>query len=78
MNFEEFFNSLSKSEQSDFAKKAGVSVVYLKMIASGERKPSADLSVVIERLSQGRVRCETLRPSFDWAYIRGTARSVAA
>lgn len=32
----------------------------------------ADYCPIIERLTDGAVRCEDLRPDVDWAYLRAT------
>lgn len=38
----------------------------------GRRVP-AEHCPVIERLTDGKVRCEELRPDIDWAYLRSAA-----
>lgn len=38
----------------------------------------ADYCPRIERLTNGQVRCEELRPDVDWAYLRGTDCPVTA
>lgn len=37
----------------------------------------AERCPTIERLTSGAVRCETLRPDVEWAYLRGTAPARA-
>lgn len=32
---------------------------------------------LIERATNGAVRCEDLRPDVDWAYLRGTGKEAA-
>lgn len=32
----------------------------------------------IEKLTNGAVRCEDLRPDVDWSYLRGTAQTLKA
>ncbi|OQS36662.1 hypothetical protein B0T40_09715 [Chromobacterium haemolyticum] len=32
----------------------------------------ADRCIELEKLTQGKVRCEDLRPDIDWGYLRGT------
>lgn len=72
MEFSEFFELSDKETIRRIADSADVSVKYLEMIAKKERTPSAEVSIVIERETNGAVRCESLRPSTDWTYIRGT------
>nr|WP_208623333.1 helix-turn-helix domain-containing protein [Ralstonia mannitolilytica] len=42
----------------------------------GRRVP-AEHCPVIERLTDGQVRCEDLRPDIDWAYLRLSASHPA-
>jgi len=72
MDFRKYFYALDKAERITFASKCNTSVGYLLLVSNSKRGFSADLSIAIERESQGKVRCEDLRPSTDWAYIRGT------
>jgi len=38
----------------------------------GKRRLPAEHCPAIERATHGAVRCESLRPDVDWAYLRGT------
>lgn len=42
----------------------------------GRRVP-AEHCPAIEKLVEGKVRCEDLRPDVDWAYLRGTAKQAS-
>jgi DNA-binding transcriptional regulator YdaS (Cro superfamily) len=42
-----------------------------------ERVP-AERCPDIERVTLGAVTCEELRPDVDWAYLRGTAKTIAS
>ncbi len=37
----------------------------------------AERCIEIEKAAGGAVRCEDLRPDVDWAYLRGTASTLA-
>lgn len=67
----EYLKTLDAAARLDFATRCGTSVDYLQQIAYGQRKPKVQLAVAIERESAGGVRCETLLPDVDWAYLRG-------
>lgn len=41
------------------------------------RKVPAEHCPVIERLTDGQVRCEDLRPDIDWAYLRNAPPRAA-
>jgi len=36
----------------------------------------AEHCIGVERATEGRVRCEELRPDINWAYLRGTKRAA--
>lgn len=42
------------------------------------RKVPAEHCPVIERLTDGHVRCEDLRPDIDWAYLRNASPRAAS
>lgn len=67
---------MCESQREDFASRCGTNLTYLRFIAYKAKVPSADLSINIERESGGLVRCESLRPAVDWAYIRGTEKAA--
>jgi DNA-binding transcriptional regulator YdaS (Cro superfamily) len=39
---------------------------------TGKRTLPAEHCPALERLNDGRIRCEQMRPDVDWAYLRGT------
>lgn len=43
----------------------------------GDRQVPAEHCPGIERLTQGQVRCEELRPDVDWGYLRNSATTEA-
>ncbi|TJZ77309.1 transcriptional regulator [Chitiniphilus eburneus] len=58
------------------AERIGTSPEYLWHLASGRKKcPDVTLCIAIERASGGQVRCEELRPTVDWDYLRNGGRS---
>ena len=48
----------------------GVSVQAVCFWRDGLRTLPADQCITLEKLNQGRIRCEDLRPDVDWAYLR--------
>lgn len=78
MSLLDYLKSLSGEARTALAVKCGTSVDYLLQIAYGKRKPKAGLAVTIDRETGGRVRCETLLPQVDWAYLRGEEAATAA
>ena len=55
----------------------GVSVQAVCFWRDGLRTLPADQCITLEKLNQGRVRCEDLRPDVDWAYLR-TIRPISS
>ena len=70
MNLRTYLDSLPRGGVGQFARRVGVSTVYLSQIASGQdgRQPSPRLAVVIERESSGTVTRQEMFPN-DWQSI---------
>lgn len=70
MNLRAFLDTLPRGGNAEFARKVGITPVYLSQLASSQdgREPSPELCVVIERESNGAVRRWDLR-SHDWSLI---------
>lgn len=64
MILSEYLNTLTKGEVINFAKAAKTSVGYLRLIKTGERKPSIELCKNIEQASENAVTRLDLRPDF--------------
>jgi len=69
-----YLNSLPVAEQDKFAARCKTTIGYLRQIAYGHRKCTAELAIEIERESKRAVTCEELCPGADWAYIRSTRK----
>lgn len=66
--------------QVAFAKTLGVVTVCVNQWANGARKVPFERCIDIERLSNGVVTCEELRPDIAerWSYMRSTAKREGA
>lgn len=73
--FKEYFVGLEPGERALLAKRCKTSVGHLRNVAYG-KTCGESLAIAIDRESRGTVRCESLRPDVDWAYLRGTASTV--
>jgi DNA-binding transcriptional regulator YdaS (Cro superfamily) len=62
VNLNEYFNTLPHGSKVDFAKRLGITKTWMSLIISGRRVPSGALCNMIERISQGKVKREELRP----------------
>lgn len=58
------------AEREKLAKRAGTTVAYLLQLAYGYKRASVQKCIAIEKATKGAVRCETLRPDIDWAYLK--------
>ncbi len=72
-----FMGTLTVTDREDFARRCNTSRQHLTNIAYGKHCGES-LAISIERESGGAVRCESLRPDVDWAYLRGTSAVDAA
>jgi DNA-binding transcriptional regulator YdaS (Cro superfamily) len=70
MNLRTFLDGLPRGGITEFARKVGISSVYMSQLAAHQdgREPSAELCVVIERESNKEVTRKDLRPT-DWHLI---------
>lgn len=78
MTLHEYIKSLNKVTLESFAARCGTSLGQLKQVAYGYRRPSAALTISIERESSRAVSCEEMRPDIDWAYLRNSQPSQTA
>lgn len=78
MSLKQYLGSLSLSERAAFAGRCGTTVGHLRNISYGTRTCRESLAIAIERESGGQVRCETLCPEVDWAYLRNAAGATAS
>lgn len=72
MNLPDYLSS-EPGSQARLAKELGIPAPLLSQWKTGERRVPAERCPLIERATNGAVRCEDLRPDVDWAYLRGTA-----
>lgn len=71
-----YLNSLSRTEQTEFAVACGTTLGYLRKAISVNQRLGLELCVVLEKKSFGSVYCEELRPDVDWAFLRNTAPPI--
>jgi len=69
-------NKLEPQAQAAFAANCGTTVGYLRKVISAGLRLGERLCIAIERETSGKIRCEDLRSDVDWAYIRGTEKTV--
>ena len=76
MNLKTYLSTLERGGMTGLAKDLGISPSYLSQLASGAAPISHSRCIDIEKASNGAVRCEDLRPDFDWAYLRNTSNAA--
>ena len=69
MNLTEYLNEVGNKR---LAEAIGVSTVVISQWKTGARRVPAEYCPLVERATNGAVRCEEMRPDVDWAYLRGT------
>lgn len=67
-----FWLSMPMQERDAFAKRCGSSFAHVRNVAYGQKSCAEKLAINIDRESGGKVRCESLRPDVDWAYMRNS------
>lgn len=63
--------------QADLARAMQIKPSTVNQWIKGVRPVPAERCPQIERLTNGAVRCEELRPDVDWAYLRKTVGGEA-
>lgn len=71
MTLNEFLSR--RNAVADLAAAIGIAPSVVSQWKNGVRRVPLDHCPAIERASNGLIRCEELRPDFDWAYLRGTS-----
>lgn len=69
MTLSEFFETRVMT-QAELARRINAHQVLVSQWANGHRRVPTAHCPSIERVTEGRVRCEELRPDVDWAYLR--------
>lgn len=69
----QFLKPMTKDERVAFAKKCGTTLGNLHQMIYSTTPCSASLAIVIDRESNGAVRCDDLCPQADFNYLRQQA-----
>jgi DNA-binding transcriptional regulator YdaS (Cro superfamily) len=62
MDMKSFLQMEGRETATNLAEKAGTKYIYLTQIASGFRKPSGRLTLLLEHYSNGKLSRHDLRP----------------
>ena len=76
-NLRDYLNSLLPPDQVSFARRCGTTIGYMRKAISTGQLFRADVTIAIDRESSGAVRCESVRPDVDWAYVASRPAAVA-
>lgn len=71
-----YLNGLPKTERQAFCVRCGTTEGYLRKAVSKGARLGESLCISLDRESQGRVRCDVLRPDVDWAYLSSAVRAL--
>nr|WP_309958933.1 YdaS family helix-turn-helix protein [Caballeronia sp. LZ001] len=69
-----YLNSKSPQEQAEFARRCNTTIGYLRKAISAKAEFDVQLCINIEEQSNGVVRCEDLRPTVRWSFLRNSSR----
>ena len=62
MTLEEYFSTEPMGAITEMAEYLGITTTWMSLLINNRRRPSAQLSVKIEKATQGLVKREHLRP----------------
>lgn len=66
-----FLKNMKTNEQKDFAIKCGTTIGYLrKRMSDRKHRLGEHICISIEENSNGKIRCEDLRPDINWSVLR--------
>lgn len=60
------------------ARECSVSVQAVCFWRDGKRALPAEHCITLEKMNEGRIRCEQMLPDVDWAYLRSGAAHLTA
>lgn len=69
------YTSKRRGNATRLGRDLGVDQSLISLWANGARPTPAERCLEIEKVTEGVVTCEELRPDVDWAYLRGTTRT---
>ena len=72
-----YLADLPVDQREQFARSCGTTLGYLRKAMSAGHRLGESLCINLERESNGAIRCESLRPDVDWAYLRGSVEVSA-
>ena len=58
--------------QEKLAKALGVSQGAVSQYATGQKRPSAEVAIRLEEITQGHFKADDLRPDINWDVIRNS------
>lgn len=71
MNLKTYTNQ-ERGRAASLGRELDIPSVLISQWANGIRQIPAERCLEIEKITEGAVTCEELRPDVDWAYLRGT------
>lgn len=71
MNLKTYTNQ-ERGRAASLGRELDIPPVLISQWANGVRPIPAERCLEIEKITEGAVMCEELRPDVDWAYLRGT------
>lgn len=66
------YTSKQRGNATRLSRDLNVDQSLISLWANGVRPIPAERCLEIEKITEGAVTCEELRPDVDWAYLRGT------
>jgi len=74
MQLQEYLDISKRGEMARLSKAIGVAQPIVSFWVSGRRQVPAERCPEIEKLTEGKVTCEELRPDVNWAVLRNSGK----
>lgn len=72
------YTSKQRGNATRLSRDLDVDQSLVSLWANGVRPIPAERCLEIEKITEGTVTCEELRPDVDWAYLRGTLPNLVS
>lgn len=74
MNLQEYLKQEGRGALARLSEEIGIKPPIVSFWVSGQRQVPAERCPEIERITNGQVTCEELRPDVNWAVLRNSGK----
>ena len=74
MQLKEYFQGSKRGEMARLIRAMNIAQPIVSLWVSGKRRVPAERCPEIERITEGKVTCEELRPDVNWKVLRNSSK----